>query len=123
MAYPEPSPGLFAAGPSPSSRRADNLALIFQEVLTVVARLRANSQAVGSTQAFRNQITLTLRAAVNEAVRRQYAGQDAEMAALAVVALLDESVLNSRNPAFRDWVSKPLGEELFGVHLAGENYF
>jgi type VI secretion system protein ImpK len=31
--------------------------------------------------------------------------------------------LNSRNPAFEDWQRKPLQEELFGVHEAGEIFF
>jgi len=40
-----------------------------------------------------------------------------------VVAFLDESVLNSQNPVFADWPRKPLQEELFGVHVAGEIFF
>ena len=40
-----------------------------------------------------------------------------------MVAFLDESVLNSRNPIFADWLRKPLQEELFGTHIAGEVFF
>ena len=36
---------------------------------------------------------------------------------------LDESVLNSQNPIFADWLRKPLQEELFGTHMAGEIFF
>ncbi len=32
-------------------------------------------------------------------------------------------MLNSQNPIFGDWVRKPLQEELFGTHLAGEVFF
>jgi type VI secretion system protein ImpK len=40
-----------------------------------------------------------------------------------VVAFLDESILNSREPVFADWARKPLQEELFGTHVAGEVFF
>ena len=39
-----------------------------------------------------------------------------------MVAFLDESILNMRNP-FCSWPRKPLQEELFGVHVAGEIFF
>ena len=45
------------------------------------------------------------------------------MATLAVVGFLDESILNTRNPLFADWPRKPLQEELFGIHMAGEVFF
>jgi type VI protein secretion system component VasF len=35
------------------------------------------------------------------------------MAAQAVVAFLDESILNSQNPALRDWVRQPIGPNIF----------
>jgi type VI secretion system protein ImpK len=41
----------------------------------------------------------------------------------AVVAFLDESILNSQNPMFTDWPRKPLQLELFGVQIAGEIFF
>ena len=40
-----------------------------------------------------------------------------------MVALVDESVLNLRSPAFADWPRRPLQEELFGHHVAGEVFF
>ena len=40
-----------------------------------------------------------------------------------MVAFLDESILNLRNPVFADWPRKPLQEELFGHHMAGEIFF
>ena len=45
------------------------------------------------------------------------------LATFAVVAFLDESILNSNNPLFADWPRMPLQEELFGVHTAGEMFF
>src|SRR5579864_7894605 len=104
-------------------RRTDNLAMLFQEALTVVVRLRSNRQAVGDPQVFRGQIATALNAAGLEAGRRGYAPEDIGAATFAIVAFLDESILNSHNPAFGDWVRKPLQQELFGVDVAGEIYF
>lgn len=105
------------------NRRTDNLAMLFQEALTVVVRLRSNRQSVGDPQAFRGQIAAALNAVSQDALRRGYSPEDARAATFAIVALLDESILNSHNPAFADWVRKPLQQELFGVDVAGEIYF
>jgi type VI secretion system protein ImpK len=105
------------------ARRADNFAMLFQEALTVVVRLRSNRQAVGDPQSFRAQISSALNAAGQESHRRGYAPEDVRAATFAIVAFLDESILNSHNPAFGDWVRKPLQQELFGVDVAGEIYF
>ena len=41
----------------------------------------------------------------------------------AVVAFLDESVLNSAQPMFASWPNRPLQEEIFGGHMGGEVFF
>jgi type VI secretion system protein ImpK len=105
------------------ARRSDNLAMLFQEALTVIVRLRSNRQSVGDPQAFRAQIAGALNAAGQEALRRGYASEDVRAVTFALVAFLDESILNSHNPAFADWVRQPLQQELFGVDVAGEIYF
>jgi type VI secretion system protein ImpK len=110
------------AGAAPG-RRSDNLAMLFQEALTVVVRLRSNRQTVGDPQSFRSQIGSALQAAGQEATRRGYGQEDVRVATFAIVAFLDESILNSHNPAFNDWVRRPLQQEMFGVDVAGEIYF
>src|ERR1700736_6531490 len=105
------------------ARRADNLAMLFQEALTVVVRLRSNRQAVGDPQSFRAQIARALNAAGQESHRRVYAREDVRAAPFAIVSFRDESILNPHNRAFGDWVRKPLQQELFGVDVAGEIYF
>ncbi|MGH6878205.1 MAG: DotU family type IV/VI secretion system protein [Rhizomicrobium sp.] len=110
--------------PAPAeSPFSNNLAIVFQEVLTVVERLRANRQQVGNAAAFRAQIRNSLGTAEQEALRRGYTQEDVRVATFAVVAFLDESILNSRAPVFADWARKPLQEEVFGVHVAGEIFF
>ena len=105
------------------SRRPENLALVFQEVLTAIERLRAIRQSVTDAQAFRHHNREALRTAANQAAAAGYAPDDVKSATFAVVAFLDESVLNSQNPIFADWLRKPLQEELFGTHVAGEVFY
>jgi type VI secretion system protein ImpK len=105
------------------AKRADNLALLFQEVLTVVVRLRANRQRVTDSETFRAQVQNALRLAEQDALRRGYTQEDVRVAVFAVVAFLDESILNAQNPIFADWPRKPLQLELFGVQIAGEIFF
>ena len=103
--------------------RTENLALAFQELLTAVSRLRENRQPVTDAEQFRNQVRQAIRVADQEAKRLGYTEEDIKLATFAVVAFLDESVLNLQNPVFADWVRKPMQEELFGRHTAGEIFF
>jgi type VI secretion system protein ImpK len=107
----------------PASRRKDNLGLVFQNQLTVIVRLRGNKQVTNDAQAFRQQMKNGLQAAEREAVGKLYPPEDVRLAIFAVVAFLDESVLNSSNAAFSDWVRMPLQEEMYGHHRAGEVFF
>jgi type VI secretion system protein ImpK len=109
--------------PSGAVRRTDNLALAFQETLTAIVRLRSNRQAVSDSNSFRIHMREALKSADQEARKRGYSGDLIQLATFAVVAFLDESILNSRNPLFADWPRKPLQEELFGTHMAGEVFF
>src|SRR3954454_275691 len=104
-------------------RRAENLAYCFQEVLTVGERLRSNRQPVSDAESFRHQVREAIKTAAEEARRRGYSGEDIQLATFAVVAFLDESILNMRNPVFADWPRRPLQEEYFGHHVAGEIFF
>src|SRR5580698_5145280 len=115
------TPSTAAAIPS---TRTDNLALIFQEVLTAIVRLRSNRQELSDAESFRYYMREAIKAAIQEARNRGgYNGDDIKMATLALVGFLDESILNLRNPMFADWPRKPLQEELFGIHMAGEIFF
>jgi type VI secretion system protein ImpK len=112
--------GANAAG---GGRRPENLALVFQELLTVIERMRSNRQPVSDAVSFRQQVREALKSADQEARRRGYTAEDIQLAIFAVVAFLDETILNLRWPAFVDWPRQPLQEELFGHHIAGEIFF
>jgi len=104
--------------------RADNLALIFQEVLTAIVRLRSNRQELTDAETFRYSMREAIKTAIQEARNQAgYSAEDIKMATLALVGFLDESVLNTQNPIFAEWPRKPLQEELFGIHMAGELFF
>lgn len=101
----------------------ENLALAFQELLTVGERLRSNRQAVADAASFRAQIWEAVKAADREARNRGYQAEDIELVTFAVIAFLDESILNLRHPIFADWPRQPLQEERYGHHVAGEIFF
>ena len=107
----------------PSRRRTESLALVFQEILTVIVRVRSNRQPVTDAQKFRADMRSALKGAEKDAIARGYVPEDIRVATFAIVAFLDESVFNSANPAFSDWARMPLQEEMYGNQLAGETFF
>jgi type VI secretion system protein ImpK len=109
--------------PSAAGRRPENLALFYQEVLTAIERLRGNRQGVTDANAFRHHTREALKAAAQQSMSAGYIADDVKLATFAAVAFLDESVLNSQNPIFVDWVRQPLQAEMFGTQIAGEVFF
>lgn len=105
------------------STRTGRISLLFQEILTVIVRVRAGRQQIPSAEQFRQHVGGALAAAQEDSVRRGYNRAEASLAAQAVVAFLDESILNSGNPALSDWVRQPLGPQYFEQHVAGEVFF
>ncbi len=103
--------------------RVNNLALCFQEALTAVLRVRFQRQQVQDSESFRAQMRRSLQSAMQDARSLGYSSETVQMAVFATVAYLDESVLNLQSPVFSDWARRPLQEELFGGHLAGEAFF
>ncbi len=102
---------------------APNLAYCFQEILTVAARLSASKLNVGDPTLFRNQVRRAVQQAEGSAQALGTVPEDARLASFAVIALLDEIILNSANPAFRDWAQRPLMLDLYGTLNAGETFF
>ncbi|MDX2150509.1 MAG: type IVB secretion system protein IcmH/DotU [Bryobacteraceae bacterium] len=116
-------PTATAAAAAAQERRRNNLALAFQELLVVSERLRSNRQQVPNAEAFRQQVREALKLAEQEALRQGYSPEEIQHAVFPCVAYLDESILNLRLPVFADWPRRPLQEELFGHHVAGEIFF
>jgi len=115
----QPAQGPVTGQPS----RHGELALALQEAFTVAVRLRAGRQVAADAVSFRAHIKQVLAASDQRARAVGYDGETVKAAVYAYIALLDESVLNSANPIFADWSRQPLQEEVFGEHMAGENFF
>ena len=103
--------------------RSNNLALAFQDVITVVLRVRYRTQRVADANAFRESIRKMIATGAQEVRRLGYSDATSQMALYAIVGFLDESVLNSQDPTFQEWSRKPLQEEMFGGSFAGEYVF
>jgi type VI secretion system protein ImpK len=116
-------PAAIESAPSPASSRAGHLALIVQELLTAIVRLRANRQGPTDAESFRAHLKQLIARADQDARQAGYSQGDVRYALYAVVAFVDESILNSAQPMFRDWPRRPLQDELFGGHVGGEAFF
>ena len=72
----------------------DNLALQLQELFTAIVRLRARRQQVSNAELFRGQVLNSVKTAEQAARASGYTDADIRLAVFAVVAFLDESLLN-----------------------------
>lgn len=106
------------------SSRTHSLASCYENAVTTILRLASlQQQAVPNSQGFRNSIRTALKSAMEQAKALGYSSEMNQLSFFAVVALLDESVLKLRNPAFADWAQQPLQQEMFGHNRAGEVFF
>jgi type VI secretion system protein ImpK len=109
--------------PQQDVARRGRLALAFQEILTAVTRLRGGLNVATGDDAFRVMVRQLLATAEQEARQYGYTPDEVRLGFFAVVAFLDESVLNSPQEMFANWSRRPMQEELFGEHMAGETFF
>ncbi len=103
--------------------RVASLASSLQEVFTAIVRVRFRLQRADNASVFRSEIRQLLQHAMQQARSLGYTNEGIQTSVFATVAFLDESVLNVQDPVFADWAGRPLQEELFGGHLAGETFF
>lgn len=99
-----------------------SLAIAFEEVLRIPAKLRTGA-VPPDLKEFRRELDHRIRESgrVGESLgyERDYVGKGT----YAVVALVDESILNSPSPALRDWARGTLQELYWGNNTAGETFF
>jgi type VI secretion system protein ImpK len=108
---------------SQAIERRPNLALAYEELLTAIVRLRSGRQNVTDENVFRANALASLHSAMQQGTARGYAPDDVNMAGYAVVALLDESILNLGSPVFKSWAGHPFHLELWRENVAGESFF
>ncbi len=101
----------------------ENLALLYQGLLTGIIRLKGQRQHIPDSETFRKRTKATLQEVERVAVSTGYDVRDVRDTHFAVVAFLDSVVLHSRDAVHTEWERKPLQEELFGQADAGVIFF
>ena len=97
----------------------ENLALLYQGLLTGIIRLKGQRQNIADGEVFRKRTKATLQEVERVAVSGGYDVRDVRDTHFAVVAFLDSVILHSKDPVRAEWERKPLQEELFGQTDAG----
>lgn len=103
--------------------KRETLANLYQGFLTGVVRLIARRQQLGNPEAFRTRMKTALKDIRRDATATGYPPEDIDDAEFAVVAFLDEAILNSNDPARNEWEKQTLGVEMFGGAVAGEVFY
>ena len=109
--------------PQTAAERSDTLALLFQGIFTGIVRIQSGKQSLSDLETFRRRMKAALQEVERDAISAGYSNDDIRDAQFAVVALLDEAILSSREPSREEWRPKPLNHELFGEAVAGEVFF
>jgi type VI secretion system protein ImpK len=101
----------------------DRLALLYEPVFTVIARVHSGREPVRDTERFRDGMMDGLRRIRESAARRGYSSGDIDAGNFAVVAFVDEAILTAPEGGAEEWKGKTLCEELYGLRDAGEVFF
>ncbi len=117
-----PSVAQDASG-SAAQTRPDSLALLFQGVFTAIVRIQSGKQPLGDIDVFRRRMKLALQEAERDGIVARYSSDDLTNAQFAVVALLDEAILSSKDPGRDLWRKQTLCVDLFGEANAGDVFF
>lgn len=88
--------------PPSSTHHGDNLALLYQGVLTSIVRVQSGRQAIADPNAFRKRIHDALAEVTREAIHSGYAQEEVNKTNHAVTAFLDEALSGLRGPAETD---------------------
>jgi type VI secretion system protein ImpK len=104
-------------------RSSENLALLYQGLLTGIVRLQAKREHIPDAEVFRRRTMRALQDVERDARSAGYEIDDVRDTHFAVVAFLDSVVLNSAEAGRAEWERKTLQEELFGQTDAGVVFF
>jgi len=118
--YADAPPRAPSASDNPATR-VENLALLYQGVLTGIVRVQAGRQPIIDPNAFQRRMEDLLLEVEREATRAGYRKEDIEEANYAVVAFLDETVFTSNDPARDRWSSWQAKK--YAGAIAGEGFF
>ena len=104
-------------------RSSENLALLYQGILTGIVRLQSGRQRITEGETFRRRTIAALQEVERDAISAGYDQNDIRDTHFAVVAFLDSVVLNANDPVSAEWKRRILQEELFGQTNAGVVFF
>jgi type VI secretion system protein ImpK len=110
---------------NPSSVHAappHNIAACYQEMFSLAAQLSVGRE-IGAPDRFSTDVKALLRQGDAAAKALGYPDEDINMARFAVVALLDDVILNSTAGTFLSWANNPLVIQLFQKGGAGVRFF
>src|ERR1035437_5841507 len=102
---------------------AENLALLYQGLLTGIIRLKGQRQHIPDGETCPKRTKATLQEVERVAVANGYDVRDVRDTHFAVVAFLDSVILHSKDPVRAEWERKTLQQELFGQTDAGVAVF
>ena len=98
------------------------LSALITDLQSLALSIRISSD-VGTPEDVRQRIHRLLDKFQREATQHGYRSQEIDDARFAVVALLDETVFNSKWPGREAWRTMSLQQELFKINVAGEEFF
>ncbi len=105
-----------------AQKRPQSLALLYQECITALVRVRAGEVRVDNAS-FRTRAKRAIEDAEKRAAELQFDRDDIRRASLAVVGLLDEVALGSGAFDRTDWHRLPLALEMYEEPRAGQVVF
>ena len=105
----------------PIGSSSENLALLYQGILTAVVRLQSGRQRLGDPNSLERLVENLFKEIEREAVKLGYTKQDVEDADCVVAALLDETVQRLDETSRDQWL--PLEVKMFPQSKAGETVF
>lgn len=106
-----------------SSGRIEDLAMLYQGLLTGIVRMQTGRQHITDANSFRSRTQAAFQEVERDALAAGYEGADVRETNFAVVAFLDSVILNSTEPIRAEWERRTLQEEMFGQTDAGVVFF
>jgi type VI secretion system protein ImpK len=106
-----------------SGGESENLALLYQGLLTGIVRLQAGRQQVPDVESFRRRTKANLQEIERAAAASGYDANDLRVTHFAVIAFLDSVMLRMNDAIRHEWERKTLQQELFGQTDAGVVFF
>jgi len=100
--------------------RFRNLALIYEYALTLAVRLRTGRKEIKSVESLHDEILSALRAAERRAASEGYNSENVRIGSFAVMTLLNDAILRSKNAPPAGSGERTIRTELFERNAGGE---